>query len=197
MSPLCKRVVFLFLVFLPFTAMAAEDDVLTAINEAVNQYNRGDFAGAASNLDYAAQLIRQKKSENLKVILPEPLGGWQAGEASAEAVGAAMLGGGITVRRDYTKGKAKISVEVVTDSPILQSVMMMLNNPMFASAGGGKLETIKGQRAIVNYDKAGKSGDLNMVVGNGFMVTVRGRNAELADMMAYAGAVDTAKLDAK
>ena len=37
------------------------DEVLTTVDEAVSQYTKGDYDGAASNLDYAAQLIRQKK----------------------------------------------------------------------------------------------------------------------------------------
>ncbi len=52
--------------------VAAEDkdDVLTTIDEAVKQYKSGDYAGAVSNLDYASQLVRQKKSERMKDLLP-------------------------------------------------------------------------------------------------------------------------------
>ncbi|HHB75661.1 MAG TPA: hypothetical protein ENK84_03840 [Desulfobulbus sp.] len=168
----------------------AQDDVLSTIEQAVKQYKAGDLAGAASNVDYAAQLIRQKKSEKMKSLLPEPLTGWQAQEAGAQAMGTAVFGGGVTVSRKYTKGQAKVEVEIVSDSPVLQSVMMMLNNPMFAGAGGGTLEKIKGQRAIVKYNKGNHSGDVNIVVAGRFMVTVKGQNVQRADLIAYAGAVD-------
>ena len=74
---------FLFcVVLLALTLLAppvfAEDEVLRTVDEAVSQYKKGDFAGAASNLDYASQLIRQKKSEEMKSLLPEPLAGWIA-----------------------------------------------------------------------------------------------------------------------
>ena len=123
-------------------SLAAEDTVLTTIKEATRQYQAGDYSGAASNLDYASQLIRQKKSEKMKALLPEPLAGWEAKEASAQALGAAVLGGGVTVSRDYSKGPAFVSVEIVSDSPVLQSVLMMINNPVFAGAGGGNVESI-------------------------------------------------------
>ncbi len=168
----------------------AQDDVLATIEQAVKQYKAGDLAGAASNVDYAAQLIRQKKSEKMKSLLPKPLAGWQAQEASAQAMGTAVFGGGVTVSRKYTRGPATVEVEIVSDSPVLQSVMMMLNNPMFAGAGGGTLETIKGQRAIVKYNKGNHSGDVNIVVAGRFMVTVKGRNVQRPDLIAYAGAVD-------
>ena len=173
---------------------AESDDVLTTIEQAVKQYNGGDFAGAASNLDYAAQLVRQKKSEKMKELLPEPLPGWQGGEASAQAMGTAVFGGGVTVSRGYTKGASSVNVEIVSDSPVLQSVLMMLNNPMFAGAGGGNLETIKGQRAIVKYNGTNRSGDINIVVAGRFMVTFKGHEVERKDLVDFAEAIDYQEL---
>ena len=171
-------------------SLAAEDTVLTTIKEATRQYQAGDYSGAASNLDYASQLIRQKKSEKMKALLPEPLTGWEAKEASAQALGAAVLGGGVTVSRDYTKGPAFVSVEIVSDSPVLQSVLMMINNPVFAGAGGGKLETIKGQRAVLKYDSGKQSGELYIVVASRFVITIKGRQVAREDLLAYGQAMD-------
>jgi hypothetical protein len=177
-------------------AVGAEgtDDVLATIDEAVKQYKVGDYAGAASNLDYASQLVRQKKSERMKELLPEPLAGWQAKPASSQTLGTAVFGGGVTVSREYTRGTSSVSMEVVSDSPVLQSVMMMLNNPMFAGAAGGTLMTIKGQRAIVNYDEKGRSGEINIVVANRFMVTVKGSQVDQKTLVEYAEAIDFVQL---
>jgi hypothetical protein len=177
-----------------YAAEEAKDDVLTTIDQAAKQYKNGDLAGAASNLDYAAQLVRQKKSENMKDLLPEPLSGWQAGEAGSQAIGTAVFGGGITVNREYKKGSSVVSIEIVSDSPVLQSVMMMLNNPMFAGASGGNLRTIKGQRAIVKYTESSKSGDISVVVAGRFMVTINGRQVSEAELVAYAEAVNFQEL---
>ena len=184
------------IICLPLQAGATEkkDDVLTTIDEAVKQYTNGDFAGAASNLDYASQLVRQKKSERMKDLLPEPLSGWQAQPASAQTLGTAVFGGGVTVSRNYSKGDASVSIEIVTDSPVLQSVMMMLNNPMFAGASSGMLETINGRRSIVKYESKGRSGEINIVVANRFMVTVKGKNVERQTLVAYAEAIDFTSL---
>ncbi len=172
------------------SATVARDDVLVTIEEAVKQYRAGDYAGAVSNLDYASQLIRQKKSEKMKELLPPPLAGWQAGEATAQVMGTAVFGGALTVSRDYKKGASQVSIEIVSDSPVLQQVMMMIKNPMFAGAGGGHLETIKGQRAIVKYDGKSRSGDVNIVVNGRFMVTVKGRQVAKQDLVAYTRAID-------
>lgn len=173
----------------------AEDTVLSTIREATRQYQAGDYTGAASNLDYAAQLVRQQKSERMKSLLPQPLPGWEGQEASAQALGAAILGGGVTVSRDYRKAGANVSVEIVSDSPVLQSVLMMVNNPMFAGAGGVKLETLKGQRAVIKYDTGKKSGEVYVVVASRFVVTIKGRPAAREDLIAYAEAIDYRALE--
>jgi hypothetical protein len=173
----------------------AEDNVLSTIQEATRQYEAGDYTGAASNLDYAAQLVRQQKSERMKALLPEPLTGWEGKEANAQALGAAILGGGVTVSRDYKRGSSNVSVEIVSDSPVLQSVLMMVNNPMFAGAGGGKLETLKGQRAILKFDSNKKSGEMYVVVDSRFVVTIKGRQISRDDLLAYGEAIDYTSLE--
>ena len=180
----------LAVLFLALPLHAGEDTVLSTIKEATRQYQAGDYSGSASNLDYASQLIRQKKSEKMKDLLPEPLPGWDGKEASAQALGAAVLGGGVTVSRDYTRGASTISVEIVSDSPGLQSVLMMLNNPVFAGAGGGRLETVKGNRSVLKFDSGKKSGELYIVVASRFVVTVKGRQVAREDLLAYGEAMD-------
>jgi hypothetical protein len=189
------RIVLTLAIVLCSQPLRAEDNVLSTIKEATRQYETGDYTGAASNLDYASQLIRQQKSERMKALLPSPLSGWEGKEANAQALGAAILGGGVTVSRDYKKGSASLSVEIVSDSPVLQSVLMMVNNPMFAGAGGGKLETVKGQRAIIKYDSSKKSGELYVVVASRFVVTIKGRQVAREDLIDYGEAIDYQALE--
>ncbi|MCI5123936.1 MAG: hypothetical protein D3925_05535 [Candidatus Electrothrix sp. AR5] len=175
----------------PVFAQEENDDVLTTINEALKQYNLGEFAGAISNLDYATQLIRQKRSERMKSLLPEPLSGWQAKPATAQALGTAVFGGGVTVSRDYyTDQGASLSIEMVSDSPVLQSIMTMLNNPMFAGAAGGIIKTIKRQRAMIKYDEKDRKGEIDIVVASRFMVTVKGRGVDRKTLFQFAESVD-------
>ena len=86
-------------------------------------------------------------------------------------------------------------MEIVSDSPVLQSVLMMVNNPMFAGAGGGKLETLKGQRAIIKYDSGKKTGDLYVVVASRFVITIKGRPGRQEDLLAYGEAIDYRALE--
>lgn len=178
------------------TSPVYADEVTDSINEAMKQYKDGEYADAVGSLHYAAQLISQKRGEQLQSFLPKPLAGWKAEDPRLEAVGAAMFGGGVSVERQYHKGSSYINVKIITDSPILQSMMMMLNNPMFATSQGGKLRKIKGQKAVVKYDASDRDGEINIVVVNRFLVTIEGSGVSQKELTDYAARIDYKKLAA-
>jgi hypothetical protein len=163
------------------------DEVTDTIKEALAAYEKGDTVQATEDLSYALELIKQQKGNRLKSFLPEPLSGWKAGEVEIQSVGAAMMGGGTTLHRDYHKGDAEIAIEIVTDSPLIQSMSMMFSNPMFAA---GKLKRIHRQKAIIEYDAAQHAGKLTMMVDNRILITIEGRNISENDLIAYAEAID-------
>lgn len=43
------------------------DEVTDLIKKALKQYKSGDYIEATTNLDYASQMIRQKKQDKLQV----------------------------------------------------------------------------------------------------------------------------------
>lgn len=179
-----------------FSMPAFADDVTDSINEGLQYYKDGDYSQAAESLNYASRLIQQKKGESLKSLLPEPLKGWDAEEADSQAMGAAMMGGGLTASRNYTKGDSSVEVRIMTDSPMLQAMMMMFSNPMMTTSDGGKMEKISGQKAIVKYQQSEKTGEINIISANRFLVTVEGYDISSEELRAYAGVVDYNKLAA-
>ena len=130
----------------------------------------------------------------MQELLPQALPGWTADEASSETVNAAVMGGGIHAERRYQRDDSSVTVSFTTDSPMLQGMMMMLSNPMFAAANGGKLEKIKGMKAIVKYDQQDKSGSIMIVVGSHTLILIEGDSAALEDLKSYAAAIDYQKL---
>ncbi|WP_051284128.1 hypothetical protein [Desulforegula conservatrix] len=173
------------------------DEVTDSINEGLEHYKKGNHAEAVNSLNFASQKIAQLKAEKIKTLLPKPLDGWKAEEPSSQASGAAVFGGGVSAEGKYSKkDKGSVSVKFVTDSPMLQSMMMLFSNPMFATSDGGKLEKINNQKAIVKFDAANKSGNINIVVANKILVTVEGNDITQDDLMAYAKAVNYDQLAA-
>ncbi len=170
------------------------DEITDSVDEAIEYYKEGDFVEAANSLDYASQLIRQKRSGNLEAFLPEPLAGWSAEDVKSKAVGAGYLGGMISANKKYRKDQSSITIEIITDSPALQSMVMMFSNPAYASADGGKLTKIKRQKAIIKYTPSRKDGEINIVVAKQYLVTIKGRKVEESDLVDYASAIDYQKL---
>ncbi len=191
--------------FLAMGGVAAADEITDAIQEGLRQYQAGEFTQAAQSLDFAAQLVRQKKGGELQSLLPKPLDGWTAEDAENQAMAGAYFGGGVAAQRNYTKNPpqgvdnyepATVSLQIVTDSPAMQGLMMMLSNPMYATADGGKLTQIAGQRAVVKYDSSARSGSIRMAVANRFMVTLEGNAVTQEELTEYAKKIDYAKLSA-
>jgi hypothetical protein len=182
----------LFTATLLATTAVCSDDVTASIDEAVKAYKNKDYAAAAEALETAAQLVRQKRGEGFKELLPAAPAGWTAEEATSSAAGAAMFGGGVTAERNYRKGNASMTVKLITDSPIMQGMMMMISNPMFASADGGKLERIKGQRAIFKNQQG--NGSVQIVVNGALLVQIEGSDVSDADLRAFAQAIDYGKI---
>lgn len=188
------KVVGVFFVFMALSLSVYADDIEDSIQEALQYYKSGVYKDAVETLNYASQLIQQKKGKGLESFLPEPLNGWTAQNAISQAAGAAMFGGGVSAEREYSKGSSSVSIKIITDSPLMQGMMMMFSNPMMATSDGGKLERIGRQKAIVKFDPSSKQGDIRIVVANRFLVLIEGRNTTMEDMKEYAKAIDYKKL---
>ena len=185
-----------FFILMAFSVSGYADDIEDSIKEALQYYGDGEYKDTLESLNYASQLLQQKKGEGLESFLPKPLKGWTGQKSTSQAAGASMFGGGVTAQRKYTKGSSSITVEIITDSPLMQGMMMMFSNPMFAAADGGKLERIGRQKAVVKFNPDNKQGEIKMVVANRFLVLIEGDEITKEILKGYANAIDYKKLKA-
>lgn len=179
-------------------ASLAADEVTDLLDESIKFYNEGAYTETTENLNYVLQLIKQKKGGALSGLLPEPLDGWTAEDAESQAAGSGMFGGGVSASRSYKKGDANVNISIMSDSPVLQGMMMMFSNPMFAGADGGKLERINRQKAIVKYNKPDQSGEITLAIASRFLVQIEGSNLPkgkgLEVLRSYAKGIDYKKI---
>ncbi len=184
----CAAILLCLFTFMPTAIVAEEQDpVIQTIEKAISEYKKQSYSNAATNLDYASQLIRQKKGEALSAFLPDALEGWTASKSKSQVTAASLFGGGLTAERDYTKENARIHITIITDSPLLQPMIMMFSNPIFA-ASAGRFELINGYKGIIKHQNNG--GDVNIVLNNRFLVTVKGRNVSEEELVDYAKHID-------
>ncbi len=183
----------LLLVFSWGFTPAYADEILEALNEAIGAYNDKEYVEAVESLDYAKQLIQQLRSEGIMKFLPEALPGWESKTAQTQNMG--MLGGMSGVQKEYqapgsgNQGRKRITINIMAESPMMQGMMTMFN-PMLAGAQGGKLQKIKRNKAIVQYNPDGKSGEINVLVKKSYIVSIKGQSVDKKDLMDYAEAVD-------
>lgn len=162
------------------------DPVTQTIEKALSSYHNNDFRSASSDLNYAIQLIRQKKGEALTLLLPPPLGGWTTARGSSRVTAASLFGGGLTAKKTYIKDDSVVEISIGTDSPLMQSMILMFSNPLFALAAG-EFELINGYKGIVNYQF--DNGDITIVVNNRFLVNLTGRRVSRSDLLDFARSI--------
>ncbi|MFN4089022.1 MAG: hypothetical protein ACK4QW_08280 [Alphaproteobacteria bacterium] len=175
----------LFLFAASALAPASADEIADEIRNALTLYEAGKVAEAKEALDFAAQLLGQRKADDLAAYLPKALAGWSAEDDDTST--GTMFGAGISAARTYTKDGRSVEVRVIGESPMLQAMSVMFANPAMAGASSARVQRIGGQRGIVTQD-----GDVQVMVGQ-FLIIVSG-DAPQAAKLEYAGAVDYAAL---
>lgn len=173
------------------------DDFTDNLETAKTAYAAGKYSEAIQALDYASQLVRQKKGEAVVKLLPAAPSGWKAEAAESETAAAAFMGGIVGAKREYTRESGgRVTIQIQSDSPLLQSLTMAFANPILLSSSGAKLETIKGQRCAVTHKTDDKSGDIKTVVDNRYLVQIEGSEISREDLVTFAKAIDYEKLAA-
>lgn len=189
-----RRMLTVALLALPWFAApgpARADEVGDAIAEAGRAWQGGDGAAARAALEEALQLLAQRAAAGLAAALPAPLPGWTAAAAESSAAAAGLLGGGTQASRAYRNAEGRsLRIQVMSDSPLMAQLGMILTNPAMAGMVG-KLIRIGPQRAVQTNDN-----EIQMLVDNRILVTVTG-DAPLDAKLAYARAVDIAALSGR
>jgi len=171
------------LVCLPLPALA--DEIADQLKRGLELYEKGEVSKAMEELNFAMAQMRQKKADSMGQLFPDAPDGWEAGKPETQSAGAGMLGGGISVSQTYknTDGKGNATIEVMTDSPLIQTMGMMLSNPMFLQGGkNGRLIRINGEKAVLKA--RGKKGEVMMLLDGKILVKVEVSRVEDAGQIA-------------
>ncbi len=178
--------------------LARADEVADLIQRGLKLYQDGKLSQAMEELNFALAQMRQKKAEALVATFPEPPAGWVADKPSSESAGAGFLGGGVRASQTYRQknGQGRATIEMITDSPLIQSMATLLSNPMFLQGGAqGKLVRVNGQKGLLK-ERSPKQASLQILVDKQILLTIKVRRFEGAAGLAkeLAGKIDLAKL---
>jgi len=179
-----KGVIVLLVVILGLMGMAGAraDEISDTIERAKTLYQEGKYSEASSELQFVVGQIQNLQAEQLKKLLPDPLAGWTAEEATASTAPMGFFGGGVTANKTYNKEDTgeSIEIQIITQSPLLQTVMMWLTNPMMLAAEpNAKLVRVKGEKAVEKFSAQDKEGELSLILEGKTLITVTG--SEISD----------------
>jgi hypothetical protein len=189
------RIILLITCTALFWSFAQADEISSQIDKAKTLYSQGKYSEAVTELNFAINQIQNLQMDRYKTAFPDALGGWEAADFEGGAAGMAFMGGGISVSRSYStnEGSTSVKIEVVSDSPMLSGVMMMLSNPMFL--GGKKVVSIGGEKGVEEWSDSDQSGQLQIVVENRMLITVSGNGLSGKDLLyTYANKINIGKL---
>ncbi len=166
---------------------AQADDVEDALELALEAYRAGDLTMAKEEIDFAAQLIQQKKAAALGDYLPEALPGWVRHD---DAGGSGGGFGGMTASATYqTEDEGKrVDVQLMANNQMVTAMAAMFSNPAIMGSAG-EMKRIGRQKVIVT-----DQGELQAIVDNRIMVNVSG-SAPQEDKEAYFAAIDLRALE--
>ncbi|MBB4266803.1 hypothetical protein [Roseospira visakhapatnamensis] len=162
---------------------ALADEIEDSIAAALEAYRAGDTNLAKEELDYAGQLLSQMKAEGLSAFLPDPMDGWTREDGDTQALGAAMMGGGLTANAAYARGGERVEINLMADNPMVNAMAGMFANTTMMGAMGS-LKRINGQKVVLTND-----GEIQALINNRILVQVSG-SAAVEDKEAYFAAID-------
>jgi len=174
-----KKLVFTTLLSaLLLTPSLYADNVTDPIDTALESYKDKDYKTAIDELKYAITALQKLDSEVNKQLLPEPLAGWKKSDANSNSNPAmAVFGGGSMTSATYTRGKEKVEIEIIANSPMIASMSMLIANPMLMQSDPNQ-EPFRYKKAKGMKKKEGKKTEIVLLIGNQILLSLRGRNLQ-------------------
>lgn len=168
-----------------FTATAAADEILEQIDLGRELYQEDDYAGAITELEFAIKDLRKKVNEMVGETFPDAADGWTAAEVQSNS-GGGMLGAaaGTVLTRKYSEegGKGQMEATLAIDSPMVQGMAAMFNNPaLMASQPNVERIRIGRDSAFVKWQKERNNAEITYMLDGRILLQVKGRNLASPD----------------
>lgn len=186
-----------------------QDQVITYIKEAQDFLVKEDYSNAQLSLQDAINEINLLIADQIAKSLPDEINGLKSdGDASSNAAGVRMLGGGVSIEKSYTHPTMQdntAKIMIVANSPMLTSLSMFLSNP--AMMGNEyKSARVGSQRAMLKSEmnevfvadgepyKQIRVTEIQIPLSKTLITFELEGFAAEADELAFAGKIDITKL---
>lgn len=148
---------------------ALADEVTDTLTSAMDAYEEGDIDYAIEELDYAKQLLKAMKTEELTAFLPDAPPGWTREVSDEMNSGLSMMGGGMGAEATYSDGSESFTITIMANNPMVTAMGAMVSN---AAMLGMKLERV-GREKFVNDE-----GELTGLIDNRILIQAGGTDVD-------------------
>jgi hypothetical protein len=161
----------------------AQDEFAKKMAEAKSAFAANKLSDARFAMQQMMQEIDMLMGKSILKLMPSTLDNMAANAANERVTGATGFVG-VVVHKDYgiLKDEPAISVEVISNSPLLVGLNAVLSMPMLAGGDGRKVVKVAGYKALLeqNKDEVNPGGhNLQLVVGNVLIaITHKGATAD-------------------
>lgn len=142
--------IFFFLSICLLTSALKAQEFNTQLATARNSYKAGKLDESRFAMEQMLQEIDMMVGKEVLKILPAKLEDKTAIATSDNVSGASGFFG-VVIHREYGTPEKNISVEIISNSPVVASLNAMLSLPLIGGAGGdSKVVRIAGYKALLN-----------------------------------------------
>ncbi len=191
-----RRIILIWIVFSSFLiGHAKADEITLAIDKALARYELAEYSGAIAELNRAVELLSAKLTTLYEDAFPTAQSGFITGKLESSRLGMSLLDGGISITRtDTLTTGGIIRLEMVSNSPMLTAVVMMLENPVFL--GGKEMITVGVEKATKEWENDTQTGEIRVPIAKKLLLSIRGQDVPFETVMAYAENFDYPHLKA-
>ena len=129
------------------TMMAEAQEFDKSLASAKASYNSGNLEDARFNLENALREIDAAIGREILKVLPTTLGGMNSDVKNDQVTGmSGGLTGGLYVQRRYGKDQEKsVTLDIISDSPLMAGINAILAMPMIMNSGDSNQKVVKVQ----------------------------------------------------
>ncbi|MCU0864942.1 MAG: hypothetical protein MUC36_14220 [Planctomycetes bacterium] len=155
-----------------------------AVEQAKKAVEEDKLGAAVAALQAAIRDLQKKQRAQILTALPKPEGfefrDEEVDDKGQDAFNLAAMG--LTISRRYENGDKSLSVEVTANSPLIQMLGMMFNNPALVEAQGGEMVKYGVHKAILT--KSGDDGqELQILMHDAHLIKINSQGVGADDLL--------------
>lgn len=166
------------------TAPKKEATFPEALDQATKAAEGEQYGAAIAALQAAIKLLQKKQRAAILAGMPKPQG-WEISDdepnEQTDALTAGLAGIGTNIQRRYHKDDKSLTVDVMANSPMLQMIAMLFNNPAMITADGGEVVQYGAHKAILK--KSGDGQELQILMHDKHLIKVNAQGITADELL--------------